>query len=162
MQPLGEKTNRTTSQDKKIMQPLGTKTSQIFGRKKSCNLTGQKNHASSQDKKKGETSQKNKIMQSLRTKKKSRNLSGPKKNPRNNNKSCILSGQTKVTPPLWTTKNLQTLLGQNKSRNLPGQTKITQHHVIILFWLPLGDKKITFFNNNAQFGPILAFLHLGP
>ena len=100
-QPLRTKKNHATTWDKKkITQPLGTKKiKHYFRTKKSCNLSGQENHATSQDKKI------------------SCNLSGQKNHATSWDKNITLPLRTKIiTQPI----------GTKKSCNLSGQ-KITQH-----------------------------------
>ena len=71
-------------------------------------------------------------MQPLGSKKKSRNLSGPKKSPLGLKKITKPIGPEKNHATSWAKKITQPLRQKNKSRNLLDQIKITQ---------PLGQKQ---------------------
>ena len=119
MQSHGRKNHGTflhaTSWDTTILQPLKKKnTTQPFGttkciilrQKKLCNLSGQKNHISSWDKKKSQNLLDQKILQ-LSGQKKLRNLLGTKKNHKTSwdNKNHATSQDKKVTQPIGTKKS---------------------------------------------------------
>ena len=108
---------------------LGQKITQPLRTKKSHNLSGQKNQATSLGIKITQPFGTNKITQPLGTNKLC-NILGQQKNPvtyRDNKKSCNLLGPKQITQPLGTKKNHATS-PEKKSCNLSGPKNIMQDH----------------------------------